>query len=91
MAPARKTSDEEYAYLRSQLPRYYNLKANHDRSQFWTDVQGEFFVKFPIHAYCVERKLLPAADEVQLTQEETKGVLDDAVRVRKAVSLIFFL
>lgn len=81
MAPARKTSDEEYAYLRSQLPRYYNLKANHDRSQFWTDVQGEFFVKFPIHAYCVERKLLP----------ETKGVLDDAVRVRKAVSLIFFL
>lgn len=60
MPPPHKCSDAEHALLRQYMPRYINLQTAHEREDFWVNIFGDFFAKFPIRPYLIEQGQLDA-------------------------------
>lgn len=89
MAPPRKCTDEQYAFLKSHFDHYLECSTPAEHESFRTRVTAEFFVRFPERTALIAAGLLPAEDAIiQLSVDEVNAILGRAVTARKKVRLI---
>ncbi len=92
MAPPRKCTADQLAFLQSRLPEYNALRNATQSAMFWVSVTAEYFVKFPIRASLIAEGKLPPEDAIiQPPASEIDAIVGAAISARKKVRSITFL
>ena len=89
MAPPRKCTPEQLAFLQSHLPEYNALRNATQSAMFWVSVTAEYFVKFPIRSSLITEGILPSEDAViQPPADKIDAIVGAAIAARKKVCSI---
>lgn len=86
MAPPRKISTDQLAFLNSHVQEYLDCGSSRSLlTKFWTTVNAAFFVQWPERQALIENGNLPSLSEAPLPDGEEETILGKAIQERKKV------